>query len=157
MGLHLANEIQCCQMPFTGIILCIVNLSCVLGIIRIWAPGSDIYLYQETLSPSESCMRRIKRTSSFDPPEMATSSNISLVLHRLQVHLTAVPAVMSFALSPPFLSVPHIIGMPKWSCILKLRTDSCFVSSLLCRGTKAKLHRRKPNVYVALQEISETC
>ena len=37
-----------------------------------WVLWSDIYLYQETLYRSESCKRKLRRTSPCGPPGMAT-------------------------------------------------------------------------------------
>ena len=37
-----------------------------------WVLGSDIYLYQETLYRSESCKRKLRKTSPCGPPGMAT-------------------------------------------------------------------------------------
>ena len=138
-------------------ILCIVNYEMPWYFLS-WVLGSDIYLYQETLYRSESCKRKLKKTSPCGPPEMAT--RVHPTYHqRYSCYAIACRStwLLSSALSPPFF-LSFIIGMPNRSCILKLRTNQCFVCSFhVCRGARAKLLRRKPNVLVALQEISEIC
>ena len=96
-----------------------------------WVLGSDIHLYQETLYRSESCKRKLRKTSPCGPPGMATRvrptyrTTLLLLCHRLQVHLAAVFCTFSTF----FVSV---IGMRNRSCILKLRTNQCFVCNFLC-------------------------
>ena len=117
-------------------------------------PGSDTYLYQETLYRSESCRRRLRKTAlSRDGHSSSSSMSPTLLvfLHPLQVHLAAVLCTFSTCLS-------FMIGMPNRCGILELRANQCFVCISLVRlGAKAKLRRRKSNVLVALAEISEMC
>ena len=52
-------------------------------------------------------------------------------------------------------NLSFMIGMPNRCCILKLRsqTNVLYATSLVCLDAKAKLHRRKPNVLVALSLV----
>ena len=123
-----------------------------------WVLGSDIYLYQETLYRSESCKRKLRKTSPCCPPGMATRVRPT---YRQRCSCYAIACrstwLLSSALSPPFF-LSFIKGMPNRSCILKLRTNQFFMQpSFVCRGATAKLRQRKPNVVVALKEISEIC
>ena len=97
-----------------------------------WVPGSDIYLYQETLYRSESCKRKLRKTSPCGPPGMAT---LVRPTYRRRYSCYAIACwstwLLSSALSPPFC-LSFIIGMPNRSCILKLRTNQCFVCNFLC-------------------------
>ena len=52
-------------------IFCIVNYK-IPWYFLCWVLGSDIYLYQETLYRSESCKRKLRKTSPCGPPGMAT-------------------------------------------------------------------------------------
>ena len=90
-----------------------------------WVPGSGICLYQETLYRSLSCRRRLRRTALCGTAEMATQA-------------TGVPPSPA---GPPGCSLLHllhlsslsfIIVMPNRSCILKLRTNQCFVCNFFC-------------------------
>ena len=64
-------------------------------------PGSDTYLYQETLYRNESCRRRLRKTALCGSPGMATqvrqsiSPTLLVFLHLLQVHLAAVLCTFS--------------------------------------------------------------
>ena len=134
-----SSEHQC--RPY---ILCNVNhempwyfLSSVLG--------SDIYLYQETLYLSESCKRKLRRTSPCGPPGMATQVRPT---YRQRYSCYAIACrstrLLSSALSSPFC-LSFIIGMPNISCILKLRTNQCFVCNFLCvPRCKSQLALKKP-------------
>ena len=111
--------------------MCIVNHEmpwCFLS----WVLGSDIYLYQETLYQSESCKRKIMRTSPCGPPGMATRVHLT---YRRRYSCSAIACrstwLLSSALSPPFC-LSFIIRMPNKSCILELRTNQCFVCNFLC-------------------------
>ena len=94
--------------------------------------GSDIYLYQETLYRSESCKRKLRKTS----PCVLQGWPLEFVQHIVN----ATPVTPSPA-GPPGCCLLHflhlfclsfIIGMPNRSCILKLRTNKCFVCNFLC-------------------------
>ena len=74
--------------------------------------GSDIYLYQETLYRSESCKRKLRRTSPCGPPGMATQVRST---SRRRYSCSAI-ACRSTWLFPPFY-LSFIIGMPNRSCI----------------------------------------
>ena len=83
----------------------------------------------------------------------SSSSNISstllLFLHRLQVHLASVLCPLS---TLSVMSQCHYRDTK-----LELRANNVLYATFFVgRGARA-LHRRKPNVLVALQEISETC
>ena len=101
-----------------------------------WVLGSDIYLYQETLYRSESCKRKLRRTLTCGPSGMATRARLT---YRQRYFCYAIACrstwLLSSALSPSFLHIfclSFIIGMPNRSCILKLRTNQCFVCNFLC-------------------------
>ena len=90
-------------------ILCIVNHeSEMLWYFLSWVPGSDIYLYKETLYRSESCTRKLRKTSPCGPPGMAT---LVRPTYRRRYSCYAIACrstwLLSFALSPPFLSQFH--------------------------------------------------
>ena len=92
-----------------------------------WVLGSDIYLYQETMYRSESCKRKIRRTSPCGPPGMATRVRPT---YRRRYSCSAIasgPPGCFHNFCPSF-----IIGMPNWNCILELRTNQCFVCYFLC-------------------------
>ena len=96
-------------------------------------PGSDIYLYQETLYRSESCKRKVGKTLACGPPEMATQ--VHQACHQRYWHyaIACRPTwLLSSALSPPFFCLSFIIGMPNRSCILELRANQCLVCNYLC-------------------------
>ena len=121
-------------------------------------PGSDTYLYQETLYRSESCRRRLRKTAPCGSPGMATQGRqayrrrywCSSIYCRSTWQLSSAP-------SPPY-NLRFMIGMPNRCCIFELRPNQCFyATTLVCLGAKAKLRRRKPIVLVALAEISEMC
>ena len=125
--------------------------------VLIWVLGSDIYLYQETLYRSESWKRKIRRTSPCGPPGMATRVR---PIYRRCYSCSAILCRSTWLLHFLHLfCLSFIKGMPNRSCILKLRTNQCFVCNFLsmprCKtaGVRAKLRRRKQNVLVALQEI----
>ena len=100
-------------------------------------PGSDIYLYQETLYWSESCRRRLRKTVpcgvSRDGHSSSSSMSPTLLvfLHLLQLHLS---------------DLSFMIVMPNRCCILELRANQCFVCNFL-------IVPRKPIVLVALAEF----
>ena len=91
-------------------------------------PWSGMFLYQETLCRGVSCRRRLRWTAPCGTPGITTqlsSSSISPTLlvfpYLLQVYLAAVLCTFST------LAVSFIIGMQNRSCILKLRSNQCFV------------------------------
>ena len=101
-------------------------------------PGSDTYLYQETLYRSESCRRRLSKTAPCGSPGMATQVCQACrrrywcfsISCRSTWQLSSVP-------SPPVHSEFHD-RMPNRCCILELRTNQCFVCNFLsvprCKG-----------------------
>ena len=103
-------------------------------------PGSDTYLYQETLYQSESCKRRLRRTAPCGPPGMATQVRPAC----RRRYLTCIPPSPA---GPPsscplhllyLLNLKFVIGIPNRCCILELRTNQCFVCNFLsmprCHG-----------------------
>ena len=94
-----------------------------------WVPGSGICLYQETLYRIVSCRRRLRRTALCRTAGMATQ--VRQAYHRRYWSSSISCRSTSPGCSP--LHLPHlsrlsfIIGMPNRSCILKLRTNQCFV------------------------------
>ena len=97
-----------------------------------WVLGSDIYLYQDTPYQSESCKKKLRRTSPFCPPGMAT---------RFVQHIVDATPVPPSPAGPPVCGLLHflhlfcrsfIIGIPNRSCILEHRTNQCFVCNFLC-------------------------
>ena len=110
----------------------------------IWVPGSDIYLYQETLYRSEYCKRKFRRTSTCSAPGMAT---------RVRQHIVDATPVPPSPAGPPggcrlhflhLFCLSFIIGMPNRSCILELRTNQCFVCNFLCMPRcKSKIAPKK--------------
>ena len=90
-------------------ILCIVNYESEMPWYFLsWVPESDIYLYQETLYRSESCKRKLRKTSPCGPPEMAT--RVRPTYHRRYSYYAIACRstwLLSSALSPPFLSQFH--------------------------------------------------
>ena len=66
-------------------ILCIVNHEIPWYFLS-WVLGSDIYLYQETLYRSESCKRKLRRTSPCRPPGMATQVRPTYRQHYSKLH-----------------------------------------------------------------------
>ena len=101
-------------------------------------PGSDTYLYQETLYRSESCRRRLRKTAHCGSPGMATQVHQACrrcywcfyISCRSNWQLSSVP-------SSPVQSEFHD-GMPNRCCILELRAIKCFVCNFLsvprCKG-----------------------
>ena len=95
--------------------------------------GSDIYLYQETLYRSESCKRKLRKTSPCGPPGMATRVRPT---YRQRYSCYAIACrstwLLSSALFPTFLSQFHYRDAKCRSCILKLRKNQFFVCNFLC-------------------------
>ena len=124
-------------------------------------PGSDTYRYQDPLYRSESCRRRLRKTAPCGSPGMATQDRqacrrrylCSSISCRSTWQLSSEP-------SPPVQSEFHDRDAKKkiGAAYSSLgRTNVLYATSLVCLGAKAKLRRRKPNVLVALEEISEMC
>ena len=120
-------------------------------------PGSDTYmhLYQETLYRSESCRRKLRKTAPCESPGMATQVRQAC---RRATGVFSSPAGPHYSCPLHLFHLSNLsfmIGMPNRCCILKLRaTNVVYATSLVSLSTKAKLRRRKPNVLVALAEIS---
>ena len=93
-----------------------------------WVLGSDIYLYQETLYRSESCKRKLRKTSPCGPPGMATRVHPTY-RQRYSCYAIVCRSLLHFL---QLFCLSFIIGMPNRSCILKLRMNQCFVCSFLC-------------------------
>ena len=101
-------------------------------------PGSDTYLYQETLYRSESCRRRLRKTAPCGSPGMATQGRqayrrrywCSSIYCRSTWQLSSAP-------SPPY-NLRFMIGMPNRCCIFELRANQCFLCNFLsvprCKG-----------------------
>ena len=94
-------------------------------------PGSDTYLYQETLYRSESCRRRLRKTAPCGSPGMAT---------QVVKHIADATGVPPSPAGPPGSCPLHLlhlsnlrfmIGMPNRCCILELRANQCFVCNFL--------------------------
>ena len=122
-------------------------------------PGSDTYLYQETLYRSESCRRRLRKTAPCGYPGMATQGRQA---YRRRYWCSSISCrsiwQLSSAPSPPVQSDIHEIGCQIGAAYSSLgRTNVLYATSLVCLGAKTKLRRRKPIVSVALAEISEIC
>ena len=102
--------------------MCIVNNGMTWYFLS-WVLGSDIYLYQETLYRSESCGRKLRRTSPYRPPRMATRVCPTCWRRYFCSSITCRPTwLLPSALSPPFC-LRFITRMPKRSCILELGTN----------------------------------
>ena len=93
-------------------------------------PGSDTYLYQETLYRSESCRRRLRLL-----PAGLQGWPLKFVTHIADA--TGVPTSPA---GPPDSCPLHrlhlsnlrfMIGMPNRCCILELRANQCFVCNFL--------------------------
>ena len=90
-------------------------------------PGSDTYLFQETLYRSESCRRRLRKTAPYGPPGMATQVRPAYRRHYLYFSIACRSIwQLSSAPSPPVLS-----ECLDRSCILELRSNQCFVCNFL--------------------------
>ena len=82
-------------------ILCIVNHEMPWYFLS-WVLGSDIYLYQETLYQSESCKRKLRRTSPCGPQGMATQVRPTYRQHYSCYAIACRSTwLLSSALSPP--------------------------------------------------------
>ena len=92
---------------FRPYILCIVNHEMPWNFLS-WVLGSDIYLYQETLYRSESCKRKLRKTSPCGPPGMATQVRPTYCQHYSCYAIACRSTwLLSSALSPTFLSQFH--------------------------------------------------
>ena len=66
-GIVLRKKKNSSEHHYRPYILCIVNYELPWYFLS-WVLGSDIYLYQETLYRSESCKRKLRKTSPCGPP-----------------------------------------------------------------------------------------
>ena len=99
-----------------------------------WVPGSGICLYQETLYRSVSCRRRLRRTALCGTAGMATQARQAYHRRYWSSSISCRSTwLQSSAPSPPSQSEFHDrdakIGA---ACILKLRTNQCFVCNFFC-------------------------
>ena len=102
-------------------------------------PGSDIFLYQETLYRSVSYKKKIKEDRS-----LRDSRDVQ--------HINDATGFPPSPAGPPACSPMHLIYHRSLSFILEMSNRSCIL-----KFASAKLRRRKPKVLVALHIISEIC
>ena len=102
-------------------------------------PGSDTYLYQETLYWSESCRRRLRRTAPCGSLGMVTQDRQAF---RRRYWCSSISCRSTGSCPLHLLNLSNlrfmIIGMPNRLCILELRANQCFVCNFLsvpmCKG-----------------------
>ena len=106
-GIVLGGKKNSSEHHYRPYILCIVNYEMPWYFLS-WVLGSDIYLYQETLYRSESCKRKLRKTSPCGLPGMATRVRPT---YRQRYACCAIICrstwLLSSALSPTFLSQFH--------------------------------------------------
>ena len=106
-GIVLGGKKNSSEHHYRPYILCIVNHEMPWYFLS-WVLGSYIYLYQETLYRSESCKRKLRRTSPCGPPGMATQVRPTYRQHYSCYAIACRSTwLLSSALSPTFLSQFH--------------------------------------------------
>ena len=101
-------------------------------------PGSDTYIYLETLYRSESCKRRLRKTAPCGSPGMATQVRQA---YRRRYWCFPSPAGPPGSCPLHLLHLSNLsfmIWMPNRCCILELRANQCFVCNFIsvprCKG-----------------------